>query len=87
MGLQKTMKALADPTRRTILTLLKSGRLTAGELAAHFDMTLPAVSKHLSVLRAAGLVRDRRAGKFIRYELNASVIEEALLWLENFRRN
>lgn len=87
MGLQKTMKALADPTRRTILTLLKSGSLTAGELAAHFDMTLPAVSKHLSVLRAAGLVRDRRAGKFIRYELNASVIEEALLWLENFRRN
>ena len=85
MGLQNTMRALADPTRRTILNLLKIKRLSAGEIAEHFDMSLPAVSKHLSILKAAGLIRDQREGKYIFYELNASVLDEALLWLNDLR--
>ena len=85
MGFQQTMKALADPTRRTILSLLKKSSLSAGEIAEHFDMSLPAVSKHLAVLREADLVRDRREGKYIYYELNASVLDEALLWLKDLR--
>ncbi len=85
MGIQNTMKALADPTRRTILNLLKKNRLSAGEIAEHFDMSLPAISKHLSVLKDADLIRDQREGKYIFYELNASVLDEALLWLKDLR--
>lgn len=85
MGIQNTMKALADPTRRTILSLLKKSRLSAGEIAEHFDMSLPAVSKHLTVLKEADLIRDQREGKYIFYELNASVLDEALLWLKDLR--
>ena len=85
VGIQNTMKALADPTRRTILNLLKKRSLSAGEIAGHFDMSLPAVSKHLAVLKEADLIRDRRNGKYIYYELNASVLDEALLWLRDLR--
>lgn len=85
MGIQSTMRALADPTRRTILNLLKKSRLSAGEIAEHFDMSLPAVSKHLAVLKEADLVRDQREGKYVFYELNASVLDEALLWLKDLR--
>ena len=85
VGIQNTMKALADPTRRTILNLLKKRSLSAGEIAGHFDMSLPAVSKHLTVLKEADLIRDRREGKYIYYELNASVLDEALLWLRDLR--
>ncbi len=85
MSLQNTLRALADPTRRTILNLLKQGSLPAGEIAACFDMSVPAVSKHLAVLKEAGLVRDRREGKYIYYELNASVLEEVLLWLNDLK--
>lgn len=85
VGIQDTMKAIADPTRRTILNLLKKHRLSAGEIAAHFDMSLPAVSKHLAVLKEADLIRDQREGKYIFYELNASVLDEALLWLKELR--
>ena len=81
MGLQNTLRAISDPTRRTILNLLKKSSLSAGEIAAHFDMSMPAVSKHLSVLKEAELIRDRREGKFIYYELNASILEEALVWI------
>ena len=81
MGVQNTLRALADPTRRSILELLKSGRLSAGEISERFDMTAAAVSRHLSVLKEADLIRDTRQGKFIIYELNASVLEEILLWL------
>ena len=81
MGLQNTLRALADPTRRSILELLKRGRLSAGEISERFDMTAAAVSRHLSVLKEADLIRDTRQGKFIIYELNASVLEEILLWL------
>lgn len=81
MGLQQTMKALADPVRREILTLLKHGRKSAGEIASHFPVTVAAVSRHLSVLKGADLVRDTREGQFIFYELNASVLEEIMLWI------
>ena len=81
MGLQNTMKALSDPIRREILGLLKSGRLSAGEIGEKFPVSGAAVSKHLAVLKDADLIRDTREGKFIFYELNASVLEEVMLWL------
>ena len=81
MGLQKTIKALSDATRRDILQMLKSGRLSAGEISEKFSVSDAAISKHLSVLRDADLIRDSREGKFIFYELNASVLEEVMLWL------
>ena len=75
------MKALSDPIRREILELLKSGKLSAGEIAEKFPVSGAAISKHLSVLKEADLIRDTREGKFIYYELNASVLEEVMLWL------
>ena len=81
MGIQNTLKALSDPIRRQILDMLKPGRLSAGEIAEAFPVSGAAVSKHLSVLKEADLIRDTREGKFIYYELNASVLEEVMLWL------
>lgn len=85
MGIQHTMKALSDPIRREILGLLKSGRLSAGEIGEHFPVSGAAVSKHLAVLKEADLIRDAREGKFIYYELNASVLEEVMLWLTGLK--
>ena len=85
MGIQNTMKALSDPIRREILALLKAGRLSAGEIAEKFPVSGAAVSKHLSILKDADLIRDAREGKFIFYELNASVLEEVMLWLANLK--
>ena len=85
MGLQKTMKALSDPIRREILNLLKNGRMSAGEITDHFPVTGAAVSRHLSVLKEADLIRDTREGKFIFYELNASVLEEIMLWIADLK--
>jgi len=79
------MRALADPIRREILTLLKGGRMSAGDIAAKFDVTGASISRHLSVLREADLIRDTREGKFIFYELNASVLEEILLWIAELK--
>ena len=81
MGIQNTLKALSDPIRREILDMLKPGRLSAGEIAEKFPVSSAAVSKHLTVLKEADLIRDAREGKFIYYELNASVLEEVMLWL------
>ena len=81
MALQATLKALSDPTRREILNLLKRGRLSAGQIAESFPVSGAAVSRHLSLLKEADLIRDTRQGKFIYYELNASVLEEIMLWL------
>lgn len=83
MGLQHTLKALADPIRREILNMLKEGPMAAGDIADRFDVTGASISRHLSVLKEADLIRDRRAGKFIYYELNASVLEEIILWIRN----
>lgn len=85
MALQHTLKALADPIRREILNLLKVGRLSAGEIAAHFPVTDASISRHLSVLKEADLIRDTREGKFIFYELNASVLEEIMLWITDLK--
>ena len=81
MGIQNTLKALSDPIRRQILDMLKPGRLSAGEIAEAFPVSGAAVSKHLSVLKEADLIRDAREGKFIYYELNTSVLEEVMMWL------
>ena len=85
MGLQHTIKALSDPSRREILELLKAERLSAGEIAEKFPVSGAAISKHLSVLREADLIRDTREGKFIFYELNTSVLEEVMLWLAQLK--
>ena len=85
MSLQLTLTALSDPTRREILNLLKSGPMAAGDIAAHFDVTAAAVSRPLSVLKEADLIRDSRDGKFIYYQLNASVLEEIMLWITDLK--
>ena len=85
MALQDTMKALADPIRREILNMLKGGRMSAGDISARFDVTGASISRHLSVLREADLIRDTREGKFIFYELNASVLEEIMLWITDLK--
>ena len=85
MSLQTTLRALSDPVRRQILELLKAGKLSAGEIGAHFHITGAAISRHLAVLKEADLIRDARSGKYIYYELNASVLEEILLWVTQLK--
>ena len=85
MGIQNTIKALSDPSRREILELLKAGRLSAGEIGSKFPVSGAAVSKHLSVLKEADLIRDDRQGKYIFYELNTSVLEEIMLWITDLK--
>src|SRR3954471_4841880 len=82
MRMNEAFKALADPTRRQILTLLRGGEKTAGELAQHFDMSKPSVSHHFSVLKAADLVSTRREGQQIYYALNTTVVQDflSMLW-------
>ena len=85
MGLQTTLKALSDPIRREILNILKNRRLSAGEIGEHFPVTGASISRHLSVLKEADLIRDTREGKFIYYDLNASVLEEIMLWITDLK--
>ena len=85
MGFSETMKALSDPVRREILNLLKGGRMTAGDIAGRFDMTGATVSYHLSQLKKAGLVFESREKNYIYYSLNASVLEEVLLWIQSLK--
>lgn len=85
MGLQKTLRALADPIRREILDMLRGGRMSAGEITERFDVTAAAISRHLSVLKEADLIRDTREGKFIFYDLNASVLEEIMIWIAELK--
>lgn len=81
MGLPEVMRALSDGTRRKILELLKVGPMTATQIADRFAISAPAISKHLGILKEAGLVRCRREGTYLIYELCASVLEEAILWM------
>ena len=81
LGVQDTLKALADPIRRKILNLLKNGRLSAGEICEHFSVTGASISRHLAILKEADLIRNKREGKFIYYELNTSVLENVMLWI------
>ena len=85
MPLQNTLRALADPVRREILNLLKGGTLSAGEICEHFTITAAAISRHLSVLKEADLIRDQREGKFIYYTLNTSVLEDVMLWITGLK--
>ncbi|MCD8103798.1 MAG: autorepressor SdpR family transcription factor [Lachnospiraceae bacterium] len=85
MAFAETFKALSDPVRRQILELLKSKRLSAGEIGSHFDMTGATISYHLSVLKKADLVTEEREKNFIYYELNTSVLEEIMLWLSDLK--
>lgn len=85
MAIQNTLRALADPIRREILHLLKGGRMSAGEIADHFPVTGASISRHLSVLKEADLIRDTREGKFIYYDINASVLEEIVLWIAGMK--
>lgn len=77
-------KALADPSRRRILELLSGGEMTAGDIAANFDMAKPSVSHHLNILKAAGLVSDERCGQNIVYCLNLTVFQELVKWFYDF---
>ena len=85
MSLQNTLKALSDPIRREILGMLKGGRLSAGDIVNHFEVTGASISRHLSVLKEADLIRDQREGKFIFYELNTSVLEDIMLFVKNLK--
>ena len=85
MGFAETFKALSDPVRRDILTLLKKGSLSAGEIGGHFDMTGATISYHLSILKKADLIFENKQKNFIYYELNTSVVEEVMLWLADLK--
>ena len=85
MGFAETFKALSDPVRRQILELLKNGRLSAGNIAGHFNMTQATVSYHLKVLKQADLIRETREKNFIFYELNLTVLEEIMMWLSELK--
>ena len=85
MGFQETFRALGDPARREILTMLRGGKLSAGEISSHFEMTGATVSYHLSQLKKAGLITEEHEKNYIYYQLNTSVFEELMLWLSDFR--
>ncbi|MGL4972246.1 MAG: autorepressor SdpR family transcription factor [Culicoidibacterales bacterium] len=81
MSLNLAFKALADPTRREILQLLRTSDLNAGEIAEHFTMTKPSISHHLKLLKQADLICDEKQGQFVVYSLNTSVVEDAMSWI------
>ena len=85
MSFGETFKALSDPARRQILELLKKGPLSAGDIASHFEMTGATISYHLKILKQADLVFESREKNYIYYQLNATVLEEILLWLSNLK--
>lgn len=82
--IQKTLDALSDPTRREILKLLKRGEKSAGEISERFDVSAPAISRHLSLLRDADMVSARREGKNVYYSLSLDFVDEMKLWLNGF---
>ena len=85
MAFADTFKALSDPVRREILQLLKNGRMSAGEIGGHFDMTGATISYHLNILKKADLVWETKVKNFVYYELNTSVVDEILLWLKDLK--
>ena len=87
MSFADTFKALSNPVRREILNLLKKGRLSAGEITSHFDVTGATISNHLKVLREADLIVETKEKNFIYYDLNASVLEEVMVWLADLRQS
>ena len=85
MSFGDTFKALSDPARRQILELLKKGPLSAGDIASHFEMTGATISYHLKILKQADLVFESREKNYIYYQLNATILEEIMLWLSNLK--
>ncbi len=85
MAFAETFKALSDPVRRDILQLLKNGRMSAGDIGGHFEMTGATVSYHLKILKKADLIREEKEKNYIYYELNASVLEEIMLWITDLK--
>ena len=85
MAFADTFKALSDPVRREILQLLKSGKMSAGEIGSHFNMTGATVSYHLKILKKADLRWETKVKNYVYYELNTSVVEELLLWLKDLK--
>ncbi|MDD6404401.1 ArsR family transcriptional regulator [Coprococcus eutactus] len=85
MAFADTFKALSDPVRRDILTMLKNGRMSAGEIGSHFDMTGATVSYHLNILKKADLVFEEKEKNFVYYSLNTSIVEEVMMWLSGLR--
>jgi ArsR family transcriptional regulator, arsenate/arsenite/antimonite-responsive transcriptional repressor len=83
----RAFKALADPTRREILRLLRPGEMTAGDLAEHFDMTKPTMSHHFAVLKEADLLTSRRDGQQIWYGLNTTVVQDLMSWAMDLLRS
>ena len=82
--MNKVFQALADPTRRTILKELKSGEMTAGQIAALFDMSKPSITHHLNILKNADLVRSEKQGQFVVYTLNLTVLQDTMKWFYEF---
>ena len=85
MAFADTFKALSDPVRREILTMLKDGRMSAGDIGSRFDMTGATVSYHLNILKKAGLIYEEKEKNFVFYNLNTSVVEEVMLWLSSLK--
>ena len=85
MAFAETFKALSDPIRRDILTLLKKGRMSAGDIGSHFDMTGATISYHLNMLKKADLVYEEKEKNFVYYSLNTSIVEEVMLWLSELK--
>lgn len=85
MGIQETMKALSDPTRREILKILREGTKTAGEISEQFEMTAATISHHLSILKEAKLILQDKRGKYIYYEINTSILDEVLQFFQELK--
>ncbi|MBR2577319.1 MAG: winged helix-turn-helix transcriptional regulator [Erysipelotrichaceae bacterium] len=87
MSFGETLKALSDKERREILELLKHGKMSAGEISSHFDMTNATISYHLSLLKKAGLVFEEKEKNYIYYQLNTTVLEEVMLWIKSLKED
>ena len=85
MNFAQTFEALSNPIRRSILELLKAGKLSAGDIAGHFDVAGATISHHLSLLKKADLIREEKEKNFIYYELNTSVLEDLMVWLVDLK--
>ena len=87
MGLAETFKALSDPQRRDILTMLREGRLNAGEISEKLGVTPAALSYHLKLLKSAELVLEYKEKNFVYYKLNTTLFDEVVMWMKQFGGN
>lgn len=87
MSFAQTFKALSDPIRRDILTLLKDGQMSAGDIANQFDLAQASISYHLMILKKADLIQETKVKNFIYYDINTSVLEDIMIWLKEIKGN